>query len=411
MRRGRRCLGWAAGVLAVALGGFAAFVHWRGIPRYPVEKVELQVAATPERLARGRQLAGLLCAGCHQDGATGRFTGKRLADAPPEFGEIHAPNITGHRERGIGAWSDGELAYLLRTGIRRDGRYTPPYMPKLPHASDEDLASIVAFLRSDDPWVAPADVASPASSPGFLVKLLCHVAWKPLPWPRERIVAPERSDRLAWGRYLADGLMDCYACHSADFAKLDPLRPERSGGYYGGGTRLLDASGHEILSSNLTPDRETGIGSWSEAQFVQALKGGRRPDGTLLRYPMLPYTGLSDEDAAAIFAHLRTVPPLVNRPARTMAPAPAPLGASQGQQVYTRYGCVSCHGEKGLGLFDLRRAGRKYATDEELIAFIKSPASRVPGIRMPAWEGVIREEELVPLAAYVRSLQLPEETR
>jgi mono/diheme cytochrome c family protein len=169
------------------------------------------------------------------------------------------------------------------------------------------------------------------------------------------------------------------------------LYPERSAGFYEGGNTLLDASGREIYSANLTPDPATGIGSWTEDDFARALRGGLRPDGTLLR---------------AIYAYLKTLSP-VARP-RPASPAQTARAASEGQRTYVERRCTSCHGERGSGLYDLRRAAAKYPTDAEHIAFIKNPAARRPGIAMPAWEGVIREEEYPALAAYVRSLQLPE---
>ena len=108
-------------------------------------------------MARGTRLAKMLCVSCHFDPATRVLSGRRMADVPPEFGAIYSANITRHQTHGIASWTDGEIVYLLRTGIRRDGRYAPPYMVKLPHASDEDILSIIAFLRSDDPLVAPND--------------------------------------------------------------------------------------------------------------------------------------------------------------------------------------------------------------------------------------------------------------
>lgn len=116
---------------------------------------------------------------------------ERMVDLPPEFGVVHSKNITRHPVKGIGGWTDGEILYLLRTGIDRSGQYIPPYMVKLPLLSDDDLESIVAFLRSDDPLVVPLAVDPPGRSrPSFLTKLLAHVAFKPLPFPRQRITAP-----------------------------------------------------------------------------------------------------------------------------------------------------------------------------------------------------------------------------
>ena len=97
-----------------------------------------------------------------------------MDDMPPQFGVAYSLNITQHPQKGIGSWTDGEIAYLLRTGIARDGRYTPPWMVKLPRASDEEIASIIAFLRSDDPLVQASDVEDIPSRPTFFAKFLCR---------------------------------------------------------------------------------------------------------------------------------------------------------------------------------------------------------------------------------------------
>lgn len=398
----------AIGVIGLAAASLAAWVHASGLPRYPVEPVEVRLEATPARVARGRDLVSMLCVSCHMNPTTRTLSGKRLLDNPPEFGVVYAANITRHVDRGIGRWTDGDLLRLLRTGVRPDGRYTPPYMPKLPRAADEDLAAVVVFLRSDDPLVAPTDVVTPTSQESFLTRILARTAWAPLPYPRVPILAPGASDAVARGRYLANDLLDCYGCHSADFKTVDPLQPDRSAGFYQGGNRLLDAEGHEIHSANLTPDRETGIGAWSDGDFVRALTGGLRPDGSTIRYPMLPYAALSDEDARAIHAYLRTLAPVAK--ARPAAPAPAAAqAASEGERIYLARGCVACHGRQGNGVYDLRRAVVKYPTDEALAAFIRAPRQAVPDIAMPAFDGLISDDEMVHLVAHVRRLQLPQE--
>lgn len=70
-------------------------------------------------------------------------------------GKIYSQNITQDSTYGIGNWTDAELLYLLRTGIKKDGQYIPPYMAKLTVTSDQDINAIISFLRSDDPWWLP----------------------------------------------------------------------------------------------------------------------------------------------------------------------------------------------------------------------------------------------------------------
>jgi cytochrome c2 len=76
------------------------------------------------------------------------MTGKELPEMA-ELGKIYSKNITHDPLSGIGKWTDGELYSFMRTGIKPDGQYVPIYMPKFPLMSDEDLKSVIAWLRSD----------------------------------------------------------------------------------------------------------------------------------------------------------------------------------------------------------------------------------------------------------------------
>lgn len=400
----KQVLKWLAVAVAVVLAvvaAAAAYVAVAPIPHYPIVKVDFPVEVTPERVARGKRSVEMLCAACHMDSNTGALTGKRMPDLPGQFGEAWSRNITAHPVNGIGSWTNGEIAYLLRTGIARDGRYTPPWMIKLPNASDEDLRDIIAFLRSADPLVAARAVDNHDSRPSFLTKLLCRVAFKPLPYPVQETAAPAPSDPVAYGRYLVNSRLLCYGCHSADFKTVDDLHPERSVGYLGGGNPMPDLGGKLVHTANLTPDGDTGIGRWRASEFRRALKEGIRADNRPLRYPMVPYRALTDEEADAIFAYLRTVPPIRNP---VKPPEAYVVVGDRGKQVYYAYGCNGCHGDTGHGQYDLRKGPEKYPTDDELIAWIKHPERLRPGIAMPTWDGVIQDEEYAPLVEYVRSL-------
>jgi mono/diheme cytochrome c family protein len=390
-------------LLLLAVGGFAAFVQIAGIPSYPVEKVDLEVEVTPERVARGKVIANMMCSGCHLDSKTGRLTGHRMPDLPPEFGVAYSKNITGDRKVGIGSWTDGEIAYLLRTGINREGRYTPPWMPKLPRIDDEEIASIIAFLRSDDSLVMADPTPDKESEPTFIVKFLTRVAFKPHPYPKAPVKAPDPADKVAYGRYLALDAFDCYGCHSGDFKKMNDREPEKSWMFLAGGNAMPGLDGVPIVTANLTPDPETGIGKWTEEQFIKSMRHGMRPDGRLLRYPMMRYPEFGDDDLKAIYAYLRTVPPVRNELARNLQDlGGAPL--ADGKAIYGKYGCAACHGETGVGIGDLTLAAKNLPTDSLLHAWIRNPAAFRPLTKMPAYEGVLKEEEYAPLMAYVREL-------
>ena len=401
MRKTFKFVGYVVLVLLVGLGAFAGYVEISGMPSYAPRHVNLSVNLTPDKVSHGRKYASMLCASCHLDPSTGRLTGKRMADLPAIFGEAYSKNITRDLHFGIGSWTDGELAYFLRTGVTRTGHFVA-VMPKFPNMSDDDLESIIAFLHSDDPLVAPSPVNPPGvSRPTFFTKLLARLVIKPLPFPKAPIVAPPVTDHIAYGRYLSVNL-GCFACHSANFRSNNELEPERSAGYMGGGNPLQDESGQIVPSANLTFDAN-GIAQWSEAEFTRAVKTGIRPDNTVLRYPMPPMPELTDDDTRAIYAYLRTVPKIHNLVARAARPAVA-AGANQGKSLYYHYGCNSCHGDNGQGTGDLRRATEDFPTDARLEAFIRHAPAFRPGTKMPAWNGIIGDSEYAPLIEYVREL-------
>lgn len=283
----------------------AAFIWFLPIPSYENKAPDMKVQIDSAHVEEGARIASMLCVECHLSD-DGKLGGGRVVDAN-EFGEIYAPNITQSEEHGISKYTDGELAYLIRTGIRKDGRYAPPYMPKLPHLSDDDMNSIIAFLRSDHPLVQPSDKHWPDSKPNFLAKFLVRVAFHPFDYPTKPIVAPPASDKVAFGRYIALAKFECFSCHSENFKTNDYLNPEKSKGFFGGGNPFKTAEGKNLYSANLTLD-ETGLGKWTEADFIKAVKSGIRPSGETTKKPMIPYARMTDEEAAAVWAYLNTLP-------------------------------------------------------------------------------------------------------
>ncbi len=389
--------------LVVLIGGTLAFISIRGIPTYTPQKIALKVEPTPERLARGKHLVGGLCAGCHMDPTTQLLTGREMKDAPTEFGVIYSRNITQDPVNGIGTWTDGELAYLLRTGVKRDGIYVP-LMGGFIRMSDEDIYSIIAFLRSNDPLVRPVAVADRGPDYSLLAKVLGTFVFSPNEYPTKPIAAPDIHDKVAYGKYIVTGIGDCFGCHSEDFKTIDMKSPEKSGGYLAGGMALRDYNGRTVYSRNLTPDPETGIGTWTEAQFIRAVRDGFRPDNTPLRYPMERYNNFSEEEIAAAYAYLRTVPAIRKANMVSEEIRVADANATAGKEIYYKYACYSCQGETGVGTCDLRGAAHKYASNDSLISWIRDPSKMKPDTKMPTWEGVIKDEEFLPLAEYVRQL-------
>ncbi len=300
------------GILIILIGGFAAFVAIKGIPKYTAENFKLKVTSTPDHIERGRQLSAMLCNDCHMNQNTGKLTGRKM-DEVSQFGAVYSRNITNDPEHGIGKMTDGQLYYLLRTGIRPDGRFLP-VMAKLQKMSDEDLQSIIAFLRSDNQWVQADPTPNTESKYSFLTKFLTTMKIiKPMPFYKS-IAEPDTTNQVKWGEYVCLYRVECYTCHSKDFTSDDFINPEKSKGFFGGGNTFTMPDGSKIASVNLTMDEETGIGRWTEEEFVKAIKTGIVPNGQpAVRQPMKPFVYLSDGEAKAIYAYLKTIPKIKNQ--------------------------------------------------------------------------------------------------
>jgi len=178
-----------------------------------------------------------------------------------------------------------------------------------------------------------------------LVLLLAALAAVALAWPRPRFVpaaspaayAPTPQN-VARGAYLARAV-NCIACHTA-----------RAGAAYAGG-RALDTPFGRFYGPNLTPDAETGIGSWSADDFWNALHNGIARDGRLL-YPAFPYTNytrVTRADADALYAYFRSLAPQrqPNRPHELDFPYNRQLLLAGWRLLYFRPGDLSPQPARG----------------------------------------------------------------
>ena len=132
----------------------------------------------------------------------------------------------------------------------------------------------------------------------------------------------QQGSRLQRGKYLAT-IMDCAGCHTggALMGKPDP------GKQLAGETIGFALPGLGVFyPPNLTPDRETGLGAWTEAQVIAAVRTGVRPDGRHLA-PIMPwhsYAALTDEDARALATYLKSIPAVRNKVPGPFGPSEAP---------------------------------------------------------------------------------------
>lgn len=307
------------GLLLAAAGG----VGWLFL-RQPAMAPprEVRVPMTPERVARGKYLFEVVadCDGCHSERDFTRFAGPVVVSGrgkgfrfPAEMGlpgDIIAPNITPDVETGIGAWTDGEKIRAIRDGVSRDGRALFPLMgyPRYRHMSDQDVESLVAYMNTLKPVRNPL----PRTRLAFPVSLLV----KGEPRPAGSVPPPDRSNRVAYGRYLAN-LSGCIECHTPMVkGKPDASRLLAGGETFQFGPSLI------TVSANLTPDPATGIGAWSERRFLDTFYRHRQyivrepPKVGPERFTIMPWLGfarMEEEDLSAIYSYLKTVQPVFNR--------------------------------------------------------------------------------------------------
>jgi mono/diheme cytochrome c family protein len=225
------------------------------------------------------------CMVCHSPDRS-----RPLAGGPLD--KWQAPNITPDKETGIGAWTDAQIVAAIRQGVRNDGMRLLPIMP-YPYyhrMTDEDANAVVAFLRAQPPihnrvgrskagGMRPVELDAPVGN-----------------------VDP-RDSAKGHGRYFA-ALMHCSGCHTEG-------RDE-----YSGGRAFQLADGKTILSPNITSDPDTGIGRWSTDDIIRAVKTMTLPDGRRIRGPMAHYaeawSKLTDEDARALAAYIKSIPAIHN---------------------------------------------------------------------------------------------------
>src|SRR5258708_2295171 len=274
--------------------------------------------ATPQRLAQGKYLVdGVMgCFGCHTDADWSK------PGAPPVAGRegsghiwsdqnlpwLIAPNITPDKETGIGTWSDDALARAMREGIGHDGRALFPIMPypNYRQMSDEDLASVIAYVRT-----VPAVLNQlPTTRMPFPLNFLMQNMPQPVD---TAVLAPDQSTPVARGTYLVR-MGACADCHTPQ-EKGQPL----PGMDFAGGFPMHEPEG-DVVSANITP-AASGIGYYSETSFVQAMrigKVGARPLHASM--PWYFFGKMTDDDLKSVFAFLQTLKPVKQQVDNTEPP-------------------------------------------------------------------------------------------
>lgn len=271
--------GGVVSLLALAcllLVGAASAGYWRLNRNHDNPVRPTMVEATPERLQRGERFQPY-CSGCHAEEPGAPLTGQDFLgeDAPP-IGEFYAPNLTPVH---LGDWSDGEIIRAIREGVHRNGR-SLLIMPSrhLRHLSDEDVFSIVAYLRA----LPPTGEATPPNNLNVLGAIMALSApiFEAQPPVSEPVIAPPPGPTATYGAYLSS--FTCDICHGSD-GLGDP-----------------DFPSPPLIGISL---------AWNERAFIEFMRTGIRPDGSSVDAERMPWKDMSaflsdDDELRAIYAHL-----------------------------------------------------------------------------------------------------------
>lgn len=308
------------GVLLLLVIGVIGILLYVKLALPNVGKMEyLSVKPTSSRLERGKYLATnvCVCMDCHSTRNWNEFSGPLVEGTLGKGGEVfdqrfgfpgsfYSKNIT---PSGIGDWTDAEVLRAISSGISKNGTALFPVMPhpNFGQMDKEDLISIIAYLRI----LKPIKNEVPESKADFPMNFIINT----IPKAPHYSKIPSKNDAVAYGGYLFNAA-SCAECHS----KKENGKPIE-GMELAGGFEFPMVTGGIAKSANITQDKETGIGKWTETDFVKRFKS--YTDSTYISnkvskgnfntvMPWTMYGNMKEEDLKAIYAYLKTVKPIRN---------------------------------------------------------------------------------------------------
>jgi mono/diheme cytochrome c family protein len=294
MNRWLKRLGYAVGGLVGLVLTAAAFVYgfseMRYRKQYAVASPTLAMPADTIALARGAHLANSIagCVDCHGD----NLGGKAIFDVPI-LGRVYGLNLTSGKGGVGGALTDADFERAIRHGVAPTGRALK-VMPANDYTnlSDQDLAAIVAYLKSRP----PVDNNPPAVSVGPLGRALMLAGKMPMldaeriDHARLHLASVSPAPTAEYGGYLAS--VGCKGCHGPTLA--------------GGPIATGDPSWPP--AANLTPSGN--LKKWTEEDFRRVLREGKRPNGILVNaaMPFRQLKHLTDDEIHSIWIYLQSLP-------------------------------------------------------------------------------------------------------
>jgi mono/diheme cytochrome c family protein len=208
----------------------------------------------------------------------------------------------------------------------------------------------------------------------LMVLITVTIGWRPVLGARSRPLTERRFDRtperLERGKYLVQSVVLCFDCHSQAIKDFKDVQAGEAPIFtkLGSGRVLFEEGQARLVAPNITPDPETGAGTWTDDQFARAIREGIGHDGRTL-FPLMPYQdfrSMSDEDLASVIVYIRSLEPVRNSLPKTHVPfplsrliksAPQPMKGpvvvdfpdpiARGRYLAQVGHCANCHTPKG----------------------------------------------------------------
>lgn len=276
-------------LLLVALIGVYFISEQRVNRSYQVQAPAIPIPTDAEAIAEGQRLFTVRgCLDCHKENGAGGI----LID-DPLLGRVSAANLTAGQGGVGGIYKDVDWVRAIRHGVGPDGKPLL-IMPsqEFNGINDTDTGAIIAYLKS----LPPVDTEMPVDKLGPLGRILLVANAIPI-IPAEvidhtvRPAAIEPDVTVEYGEYLGQ---TCKGCHGLTLS----------------GGPIPGVPAEPPYPANLTPHEATGLGSWTEADFIRALREGERPDGSAID-PQMPWKAfgqMTDTELKALWLYLQSVP-------------------------------------------------------------------------------------------------------
>jgi mono/diheme cytochrome c family protein len=361
-------------------------------------------------IERGAYLARAAdCMVCHTAQGGKEYAGGLGFKLP--FGTLYSTNITPDKETGIGNYTDQDFLNAVHRGTRRDGARLYPAMPftSYTYMTDVDALAIKAYLFS----LPPVRAVVPANTLMFPFNQRWAMSFWTVMFNPDVRFEPDTSKSPEWNRgaYLAEALAHCGECHTPRNLAFALNNRKKFAGALTAGWRAF----------NISSDKTTGVGSWSDEDLISYLSIGHAAGHGTASGPMgeavdQSFSQLAPEDIRAVVTYLRSIPAITSTdlPATLAPPAPASHrdggGTSdpRGKMVFEG-ACVSCHGWTGEGwISSFATLTGTWAVNDpsgtNVAQVVLSGTRRLTpehAISMPAFGGAYSDAEIAALANYV----------